>query len=78
MYAKSKAFRNLVIVLVVLIMLGAGLVLLKNLNAQGLIGFGDSAGSPGTFQYKDGSGGDAAADVIVSPSGSASEGEVSE
>ena len=35
MYAKSKAFRNLVIVLAVLVILGAGFVLLKNLSAQG-------------------------------------------
>lgn len=35
MYAKSKAFRNLVIVLAVLLVFGAGLVLVKNLSAQG-------------------------------------------
>lgn len=72
MYAKSKAFRNLVIVLVVLIMLGAGLLLLKDLSAQGVIGLGDPTDNPGAFKYEDPTGGNAVEDIVVSPSGSAS------
>lgn len=78
MYAKSKAFRNLVIVLAVLIVLGAGLLLLKNLNAQGIIGPGDPTNNSGAFKYEDPSGGNAVADVVVTPSGSMSDGEDSE
>lgn len=72
MHARSKAYRNLVIVLVVLIMLGAGLVLLKNLGAQGILGFGDGAsggtsGAPGTFEYEDAAGGDGSVEVTTTP-----------
>ncbi len=73
MHARSKAYRNLVIVLVVLIMLGAGLVLLKNLDVQGMLGFGDGAsggasGTPGIFEYEDTAGGDGSVEIATTPS----------
>lgn len=63
MYAKSKAFRNLVIVLAVLLVLGAGLVLLKNLSAQGdeqnVLDSGVPTENPGEYIYGDPSSGEA-------------------
>lgn len=63
MYAKSKAFRNLVIVLAVLVILGAGFVLLKNLSAQGteqnILDSGVQTETPGEFIYGDPSSGEA-------------------
>lgn len=68
MYAKSKAFRNLVIVLAVLLVLGAGLVLVKNLSAQGIIGSGDQSDNPGVSIYGDPSDGNAATEMTISKS----------
>ena len=63
MYAKSKAYRNLVIVLAVLVSLGAGFVLLKNLSAQGdeqnILDSGVQTETPGEFIYGDPSSGEA-------------------
>ena len=63
MYAISIAFRNLVIVLAVLVILGAGFVLLKNLSAQGdeqnVLDSGVQTETPGEFIYGDPSSGEA-------------------